>query len=151
MHSSARQTTRRDFLAKLGAASTADMMSGAPQLVRGKELQHPEAKADACIVLYLNGGPSHLDMWDMKPAGPVEIRGEFNPISTSQPGMRETSHATRQPTVPAPMMLTRSPKRGEASHSAFSAVSRFAVRTALRAGTPGGTSTTSRAGTTYAV
>ena len=36
--------------------------------------------ADACIVIFLNGGPSHLDMWDMKPNAPAEIRGEFKPI-----------------------------------------------------------------------
>ena len=45
------------------------------------------AKADRCIVIFLNGGPSHLDMWDMKPDGPVDIRGPFQPISTSLPGV----------------------------------------------------------------
>src|SRR5712691_8096284 len=43
-------------------------------------------KADHCIVLFLNGGPSHLDMWDMKPDQPDGIRGEFQPIATSLPG-----------------------------------------------------------------
>ncbi len=42
--------------------------------------------ADACIILFLNGGPSHLDMWDMKPEAPDGIRGEFQPIPTSLPG-----------------------------------------------------------------
>jgi len=50
------------------------------------------SKADACIVIYLNGGPSHLDMWDMKPDAPVEIRGEFRPIATSLPGTRVSEH-----------------------------------------------------------
>jgi hypothetical protein len=53
------------------------------------------AKADACIVLFLNGGPSHLDMWDMKPMGPVEIRGEFNPISTSLSDVSVCEHLPR--------------------------------------------------------
>jgi len=53
------------------------------------------AKADACIVLFLNGGPSHLDMWDMKPSGPVEIRGEFNPISSSLGGVSVSEHLPR--------------------------------------------------------
>ena len=44
--------------------------------------------ADACILLFLNGGPSHLDMWDMKPDAPAEIRGEFKPIATSLPGVQ---------------------------------------------------------------
>lgn len=43
-------------------------------------------RADACILLFLDGGPSHLDMWDMKPEAPSEIRGEFQPIATSLPG-----------------------------------------------------------------
>ena len=45
-------------------------------------------KADACILLFLDGGPSHLDMWDMKPEAPVEVRGEFQSIETSLPGYR---------------------------------------------------------------
>jgi len=45
-------------------------------------------KADACILLFLDGGPSHLDMWDMKPEAAVEVRGEFNSIETSLPGYR---------------------------------------------------------------
>jgi hypothetical protein len=53
------------------------------------------AKADACIVLFLNGGPSHLDMWDMKPTGPAEIRGEFNPISTSLADVHVCEHLPR--------------------------------------------------------
>ncbi|MBC7818314.1 MAG: DUF1501 domain-containing protein [Planctomycetaceae bacterium] len=43
-------------------------------------------KADHCVILFLNGGPSHLDMWDMKPDTADGIRGEFQPIPTSLPG-----------------------------------------------------------------
>jgi hypothetical protein len=46
------------------------------------------ARADACILIFLNGGPSHLDMWDMKPDAPAEIRGEFKPIATTVPGVQ---------------------------------------------------------------
>src|SRR6187399_2043798 len=41
------------------------------------------AKADSCIIMMLNGGPSHLDMWDMKPDAPDNIRGEFKPIPST--------------------------------------------------------------------
>ncbi len=44
------------------------------------------AKAKACIFLMLEGGPSHIDMWDLKPEAPPEIRGPFKPISTVVPG-----------------------------------------------------------------
>ena len=45
-------------------------------------------RADACILIFLDGGPSHLDMWDMKPDAAVEVRGEFKSIETSLPGYR---------------------------------------------------------------
>ena len=44
------------------------------------------AKAKACIFFMLEGGPSHIDMWDLKPDAPAEIRGPFKPISTVVPG-----------------------------------------------------------------
>lgn len=53
------------------------------------------ARADACILVFLDGGPSHLDMWDMKPTAPVEIRGEFQPIETSLPGVQFSEHMPR--------------------------------------------------------
>jgi hypothetical protein len=49
-------------------------------------------RADACVLIFLNGGPSHLDMWDMKPNAPDGIRGEFKPISTSVPGIQFSEH-----------------------------------------------------------
>lgn len=55
----------------------------------------PKALADNCILLFLNGGPSHLDMWDMKPNAPDGIRGEFQPISTSLPGYQLSEHLPR--------------------------------------------------------
>src|SRR5262249_10323125 len=50
---------------------------------------------DSCILIFLNGGPSHLDMWDMKPHAPAEIRGEFKPIPTSVPGVQLCEHLPR--------------------------------------------------------
>ena len=40
-----------------------------------------------CVLLWLLGGPSHIDMYDLKPLAPSEIRGELNPISTNLPGL----------------------------------------------------------------
>lgn len=53
------------------------------------------ARADACIIIHLNGGPSHLDMWDMKPDAPAEVRGEFQPISSSLVGISVSEHLPR--------------------------------------------------------
>ena len=44
------------------------------------------AKARACIMLFLEGGPSTIDMWDLKPEAPSEIRGPYKQIATSVPG-----------------------------------------------------------------
>jgi hypothetical protein len=52
---------------------------------RGEEKTPPRAKS--VIMIYLYGGPSHLDMYDLKPDAPVEFRGEFKPIRTKVPGM----------------------------------------------------------------
>jgi hypothetical protein len=46
----------------------------------------------ACIVIFCNGGPSHLDTFDMKPDAPAEVRGDFQPISTSLPGFSICEH-----------------------------------------------------------
>jgi hypothetical protein len=44
-------------------------------------------RAQSLIMLYLQGSPSHIDIWDPKPNAPAEIRGEFKPIATSVPGI----------------------------------------------------------------
>ena len=51
--------------------------------------------ADNCILLFLNGGPSHLDMWDLKPNAPEGIRGEFQPIATSVVDYQMCEHLPR--------------------------------------------------------
>jgi hypothetical protein len=49
-------------------------------------------KAKACILIFNYGGPSHLDIWDLKPDAPVEIRGEFKPKPTNVPGVSITEY-----------------------------------------------------------
>jgi hypothetical protein len=69
-----------------------------PDLLRAEHARPAaagEARADACIILYLNGGPSHLDMWDMKPDAPDAYRGEFKPIRTTLPGVQLCEHLPR--------------------------------------------------------
>jgi hypothetical protein len=48
--------------------------------------------AMSCILLWLSGGASHIDTWDMKPDAPVEFRGEFKSIASSAPGVRLCEH-----------------------------------------------------------
>jgi len=52
-------------------------------------------RAKACILVYLDGGMSHIDTFDMKPAAPAEYRGEFRPIATSLPNVSVCEHLPR--------------------------------------------------------
>jgi hypothetical protein len=86
--------SRRDLL-QVGAASLLGL--GLPRLLHADASRAPKrtASADACILIFLNGGPSHLDMWDMKPNAPAEVKGEFKPIDTSVPGIQLSEHLPR--------------------------------------------------------
>jgi hypothetical protein len=53
------------------------------------------ARARSCVLFLLHGGPSQLDVWDLKPAAPAEVRGEFKPIASSVPGVQITEHLPR--------------------------------------------------------
>src|SRR5262245_46687833 len=85
MHQSVR-ASRRSFV-KAGVL-------GASGLALGDLLRH-EAKASApttrrpsVIILWMRGGPSHIDMWDPKPDAPAENRGEFGVIHSNVPGVQ---------------------------------------------------------------
>src|SRR5947209_6497053 len=79
----------------LRAGTAAALGLTLPRLLRAR-VPRTEAgltpTADACILVFLNGGPSHLDMWDLKPNAPAEIRGEFKPIPTNVPGVQFSEH-----------------------------------------------------------
>jgi hypothetical protein len=79
-----------------------------PQLLRAAARHASSPTADACILVFLNGGPSHLDMWDMKPAAPAEIRGEFKPVATSLTGVQLCEHLPRLAKVLHHCALVRS-------------------------------------------
>ncbi len=49
-------------------------------------------RAKACIVLFLFGAPAHQDLWDLKPAAPAEVRGEFRPIQSTVPDLFVGEH-----------------------------------------------------------
>jgi len=55
-----------------------------------------KASARAAIMIYLPGGPSHMDMYDLKPDAPKEFRGEFKPIPTNVPGVQVCEHLPMQ-------------------------------------------------------
>src|SRR5918993_5683721 len=79
--------SRRSFL-QVGVAGMASV--GLPSVMRAMQAGNPHAspkKDTAVILLWLDGGPGHIDMYDMKPDAPAEVRGIWRPIRTNVPGM----------------------------------------------------------------
>ncbi len=60
------------------------------------------------ILFWANGGPSHLDLLDLKPAAPAEIRGPFKPIATRVPGLEITEMLPRLAGIADKFTLLRS-------------------------------------------
>ncbi len=84
---------RRDFL-RVGAAGLlglglADVLRHEARAAGGR------AKADGVILIWLAGGPATIDVWDLKPDAPAEIRGDFKPIATSARGVQICEHLPR--------------------------------------------------------
>jgi len=83
--------SRRNFL-KIGAFgsafTTADILKANQAGGTGT--------AKSAIMIYLPGGPSHMDMYDLKPQAPAEYRGEFKPIATNVPGVQISEHFPMQ-------------------------------------------------------
>lgn len=90
--------------------------------------------ADACILVFLNGGPSHLDMWDMKPDLPKELRSEFKPIATSVPGVQVCEHLPRLAQLMSHCTLVRSVHHREVAHAPAVYTALTGVPSNVRAG-----------------
>ncbi len=63
-----------------------------PTLLAADSTVTAAPRAKSCILFYMEGGPSHIDLWDMKPEAPAEVRGKFRPISTTLPGITVCEH-----------------------------------------------------------
>lgn len=75
---------RRDAMLRMQQISLGSI--SLPSLLRAEQAAST-AKAKSCILLFLWGGPSQPDMWDMKPDAPEGIRSQFRPIATKVPGI----------------------------------------------------------------
>jgi hypothetical protein len=76
--------SRRNFL-RIGAFGAGLSLAG---ILRARAATGSPASGKSAIMIYLPGGPSHMDMYDLKPAAPKEYRGEFKPIATNVPGVQ---------------------------------------------------------------
>jgi hypothetical protein len=78
--------TLAEMLRQRASATASTTPAGRPAPTRQK----------SAIMIYLPGGPSHMDMYDLKPDAPAEFRGEFHPIQTNVPGVQICEHFPRQ-------------------------------------------------------
>ena len=73
-------------------------------------------RAKSIVLVFLTGGPSHLDTFDMKPDGPAEIKGEFKPIDTNVPGLQFCEHLPRLAAHADKLAVVRSLAHPETNH-----------------------------------
>jgi len=110
---------RRSML-KIGALGLAGL--SLPNLLR-QRAQAAEAtgaarsgNSKAVILVWLGGGPSHIDMYDLKPEAPREFRGDFNPIATNIPGTMIGEHLPHEAKIMDKMSVVRSVTHPNAGH-----------------------------------
>src|SRR2546423_14373632 len=86
--------TRRSFL-QIGAFGAGLTLAEMLRLQAAAGSTSPTTRKSA-IMIYLPGGPSHMDMYDLKPEAPKEFKGEFNPIATNVNGVQICEHFPQQ-------------------------------------------------------
>ena len=109
--------TRRQAL-RIGASGLIGGLS-LPWLLKAQAEASTDrpAAAQACIFLFLEGGPSHIDMWDMKPDAPAEIRGPFRPIGTNVNGTMISEHLPLCSRIADKYTILRSHSHTDSGHN----------------------------------
>ena len=109
-------TSRRSVL-KIGSLGIGGMTL--PNLLRAHKAAAAEGKAvrkKSVILVWLAGGPSHLDMYDLKPTAPTEVRGEFRPVPTNVSGIQISEHLPLQAQMMDKLAVVRSAFHTNAGH-----------------------------------
>src|SRR5580765_8552738 len=107
---------RRSFV-QIGIAGMASV--GLPQILRAKEesVQAGTARKQTSVILiWLDGGPSHLDLYDMKPEAPLEYRGLWNPIRTNVSGIEISELFPLQAKIADRFSIVRSLHHNQGDH-----------------------------------
>src|SRR3984957_327796 len=101
--------SRRSFV-QLGVAGLTTL--GLGEVLRAKAQSAPTAGAKStkksAILIWLDGGPSHLDLYDMKPLAPAEVRGIWKPIRTNVPGVEISELFPKQAQMADKFAIVRS-------------------------------------------
>jgi hypothetical protein len=111
---------RREFLRFGGGLAVSGfVMPGWPTRIgaAGESAAQATGRVKSCILVYLLGGPPHLDMFDLKPEAPAEIRGPFRPIATSLPGVQICEHLPRLATIAHQLAIVRSVSHRNSNHT----------------------------------
>ena len=109
-----RMITRRESL-RIGLLGIGGLVQS--DLLRLRAAAATEANVQtAVILLFVHGGPSQLETYDMKPEAPTEIRGPFLPIPTCTPGMDICEHLPRHARIADKFSLIRSCSHDQANH-----------------------------------
>ncbi len=109
--------TRRDSL-RLGLGGLISGGLVGSLRARAAERAGISTQADACILIWMDGGPSHYETFDPKPEAPIEIRGEFRAIPTQTPGMQFSQLMTRLAGVSNDLAIVRSIRHNQGNHGA---------------------------------
>ena len=112
--------SRRHFL-RIGGLGMAGLSLADLLRLKARGEVRAEARGKSVIMIYLPGGPSHIDMYDMKPDAPVEYRGEFKPIQTNVPGIDLCEHMPLQAKIADKLTIVRGLKTfaGGGNHDAY--------------------------------
>lgn len=89
---------------------------GLPVALRADQKPFATVRAKACLLLYMDGGPSHIDLFDLKPHAPAEVRGPYSPIDTTVPGISIGELLPRVAMQMHHVALIRSARHEEAVH-----------------------------------
>jgi len=109
---------RRDFL-RIGTASLFGMSWSLPHVLHAQQAAQRVGRSTrdvSLIFLYLKGGLSTIDSWDLKPNAPAEFRGEFNPIATNVTGIQIGEHLPRSARQMDKFSLIRSFRHHNSDH-----------------------------------
>src|SRR5262245_58993582 len=108
-------TLNRRSMLKVGALALGGLTL--PGLLRARAVNNQSAaNRKSVILVWLAGGPSHIDMYDLKPNAPAEVRGEFRPINTNVAGVQIGEHLPRQSTIFDKISVVRSAYHTNAGH-----------------------------------
>jgi hypothetical protein len=99
--------SRRNFL-QIGAFGAGLSLAGLLRSRAAAAGGAPTTSGKSAIMIYLPGGPSHIDMYDLKPEAPAEFRGEFKPIPTNVPGIQICEHMPLQARMMDRLAILRS-------------------------------------------